>query len=366
MRSLARTRWLAAPLLTLVALVSTACGARSSAPSAPAPAAKPAAQASAAKPAPAPAAPARVFEVKIGLAAAGDATEEIGNIYAKVLNEAGKGQLQAKVYPGSQLGDNTQMMQAIQAGTLEVTIQPVGFMGPFLPEAGALSLPFLFRNLDEQAKVLNSPAMDEFGKVAAAKGFLMSYYPMGFINMVTRKPMNSLEDLKGLKIRVLPTPELQGQFKAWGANGVPVNLAELYTALQQGTVDGFDNPADITFRMKHYEVAPYYTLTGHNSHTGAVVVSKVWLDRLPKDLQTIILETGPKKSGEFTEIIRKAQNASLDGMRAQPKVTVKDLPAAEIEKMRKAVEPVWDEDRNHATKGPITKALEAELARLRK
>lgn len=308
------------------------------------------------------------YEMKIGLATAKDAQDEIATIYAAAIEKATNGRIKAKVYNGSQLGDNTQMTQAIQQGTMEGMLQPLGFMAPFVAEAGVLDLPFLFKNYAEQKKVLAGPGFDPIKQAAEKKGFKILVglpYSEGFRGLFTKFPVTKMEDLKGKKFRIFPAPELTGQFESWGASAVPMALVEVFTALQQGTLDGLDNPPDVTYKMKHHEAATYFTITDHGSLSTVIMVSKVWFDKLPKDLQDAVTKTAQDVLPQAYQAVEKGYQNAMTALKADPKVKITNMPVAELERMRTAVQPVWEKDRKDAAKGPVLKALEDELKKIR-
>lgn len=307
-----------------------------------------------------------VYEMKIGNATANDAQDMIANLYAEEITKASGGRIQAKVYNGSQLGDNTQMNQSVQAGTLEALIQPLGFMAPFVPEVSLLDLPFLFKDLEEQNTVLATDVTRGLREKALEKGFvILNFYSLGMRDLFTKFPIESMADLKGKKFRVHSSPELVGQFNAWEASAVPMALVEVYTALQQGTIDGLDNPIDTYFRLKHHEAAPNVTLTKHGALSDSIVVSKLWFDQLPKDLQELLLETGKKILPDAHRIVAEAQVQSTNELRADKNVTIREMPEDELEKLRSAVQPLWEKIRADADKGPILAEFEKEVQKHR-
>jgi C4-dicarboxylate-binding protein DctP len=143
-----------------------------------------------------------------------------------------------------------------------------------------------------------------------------------------------------------------------------MEFGEVYTALQQGTLDGMENPPDVIYKMKLHEVAKYYTITEHFAFASAIIVSKRWFDGLPKDQQEAIDKAGRETiqfaDGAYTE----SQDSSLDAMKKS--ITVSTFPAAELAKMKElAQKGVWDRMKKDAQRGPVVQLLEEDVARFK-
>lgn len=310
------------------------------------------------------AAAAKTYQMKITLAVAKDAQDQIAHIYADKINEASNGRIKATVYNGGQLGNIIELFQGVQLGTIEMVIGPTAFMAPAVPQIGILDLPFLFQGPDEAFKVLNSSAMDSLKELAGDKRYVLAgFFPLGFKSLVTRFPVETADDLKGKKFRAFTAPEIIRQFELWGASAVPTALSEVYVALQQGVIDGLDNPPDATYRSKHQEVADYFTVTRHGAVNDVMAVSKVWLDRLPKDLQDVVLNTAQEILPEAHRIAKKAQSDSLQKLKGE--MTVTTLPDEELNRLKAAVQPLYETERADKVKGPLLKELEAYLSEIR-
>jgi TRAP-type C4-dicarboxylate transport system substrate-binding protein len=203
-------------------------------------------------------------------------------------------------------------------------------------------------------------------ELAGQKGIhIIDFHGIGLQSLLTKFPVNSVDDLKGKKFRVIPSPARVGAYQDWGAVARPMELSEVYTALQQGTIDGMDNPPDVIFKMKHHEVAKYFTVTHHCAFVSNVIVSKTWFDRLPKELQAAVEKAG-KEAIEFADAdYTKTQRTSLDAL--EKAITVTKMPAAELQKMKDLTRKgVWERMKKDPVRGPMVTLLEEDVARFGK
>jgi len=156
-----------------------------------------------------------------------------------------------------------------------------------------------------------------------------------------------------------------GAYQDWGAVGRAMELPELYTALQQGNVDGVANPADVMYRMKFHEVAKYLTIADPFVLVSGVHVSKKWFDGLPKDLQDAVTKAGKDTIAFADDAYTKSQAASLEALRKA--ITVTNMPAAELQKMKDLVRKgISERIKNDPKQGPMLKLLEEDVARFNK
>lgn len=184
---------------------------------------------------------------------------------AAKLSEYSNGTLQATVYHNGTLGNSTSMVEGVQQGTVDFAVTGNAYYSGLIPEIQVLELPYLFQNREEVEKVLASPVAEELLAKFEAKGLKgMAFWGIGFRSLTNSvRPVKSPADTKGLKLRTLPAPI---QIKLWsllGAISTPIDSSELYTSLQQGTVDGQENLLTDIYFNKYYEVQKYMTLTQH-------------------------------------------------------------------------------------------------------
>jgi len=198
---------------------------------------------------------------------------------ADKLDKKSSGKMRVDIYPGGQLGNERELIELLQIGSLGMTKVSASPMESFVPEMKVFSLPYVFRNEDHLWSVLNS----NIGKKLLHAGqdyFLrgMCYYDAGSRSFYTKeKPVNTPKDLKGLKIRVMKSKTATEMIQTLGGSATPIAWGELYTALQQGVVDAAENNPPSFYLSRHYEVCKYYSLDEHTSIPDILLMStKIW------------------------------------------------------------------------------------------
>lgn len=201
-----------------------------------------------------------------------------GMLYmAEKLSEKSGGRMRVDIYPSGQLGQERDLIELLQIGSLAMTKVSTAALEAFVPEMKIFGLPYAFRDDEHRWKVLNG----EIGKrllLAGEKFFLrgMCYYDAGSRSFYTKDvPIHSPVDLKGLKIRVMNSPTSFAMVQALGGSATPIPWGELYTALQQGVVDGAENNPPSFYLSRHYEVCKYYSLDEHTAVPDIVLMSTV-------------------------------------------------------------------------------------------
>ena len=214
------------------------------------------------------------------------------NVLAAKLNEYSNGTLQATVYHNGTLGNSTSMVEGVQQGTVDFAVTGNAYYSGLVPEIQVLELPYLFQNRAEVEKVLDSEVADELLSKFDAKGMKgMAFWGIGFRNLTNNiRPVKTPADTKGLKLRTLPAPI---QIKLWsllGAISTPIDSSEVYTSLQQGTVDGQENLLTDIYFNKYYEVQKYMTITKHTFTPFLLSMSLNTWNKLNADQQTAVLK----------------------------------------------------------------------------
>jgi C4-dicarboxylate-binding protein DctP len=305
--------------------------------------------------------------ILIGTATANDTQAATNEKFAELITKYSNGKLKASARTGSSLGSLAQMIAALQAGSVHGMIFPAGFMSQTVPDISLFDMPFLLPG--EPAKITafaaQSKAAEEMKKLAARKGVhIIGFHGIGPQSLLTTFPVKAVADLRGKKFRIIPSPPRVGAFQDWGAVPRPMEFSEVYTALQQGMIDGMDNPPDVIFKMKHYEVAKYFTITEHNAFVSNVIVSKTWFDALPKDLQAAVERAGHEAIQFADDDYTKTQKSSLDAMAKV--ITVTTMPPEELQKMKDLTRKgIWARMEKDPAKGPMVKLLEEDVARFK-
>lgn len=212
-------------------------------------------------------------------------------LFAEKVKELSNGQILVTVYHSMQLGGLREHPEMVQTGTIEMTKIPATTWSNFSKTLEAFDIPFLFKNTGALHDVANSPIGAEIANTLKDEGiFPLGYSTGGLKQMTANKPIHHPDDLKGMKFRIMPSQILIKTYESFGANPTPVDFSEMYNALQQGVVDGQENPLQTVDMMKLWEVQKHLTLTNHAPMLYIVGANKKWFDSLSTDLQQNILD----------------------------------------------------------------------------
>ena len=215
------------------------------------------------------------------------ASKKLGDM----LNEKTGGRITVNVFPASALGNNTELLEQLQMGTLEMAISSVAFLGAFTETTKLLDLPYLFQSNEAAEEVLDGDVGQTiFENLQPAVFEGMAWLATGWRHVTANKEIHKPEDMKGLKIRVMENQMHIDHFNALGASAVPMAFSELYTALQNGTMDAQENPFANIDGNRLYEVQKYIIKTGHIYDTSPLLASKTWWDSLSESDQKLIRE----------------------------------------------------------------------------
>src|SRR5580658_6767981 len=268
------------------------------------------------------------------------AVENLG----KKLEQATKGRLGVQMVASMQLGGEKEAIEQAQVGAIQIARVSVGAIGPVIDDLNVLNLPFLFRNTAHMQKVVDGPigselldkvtANDKAGLVGLA---WMDAGARSFYN--TKHPIKSIDDLKGLKVRVIGNPMFIDMANALGANGVAMGYDQVFSALQTGVIDGAENnPPSFVFD-NHYTVAKNYTLTEHLIVPEILVFSRKTWDALSKDDQDLLRKFGREAQAEERTLWASYQQQAMDKAQAGGVAIVTEI---DKKPFQDAVKPVWD------------------------
>ncbi|MEE4261557.1 MAG: TRAP transporter substrate-binding protein [Desulfobacteraceae bacterium] len=216
---------------------------------------------------------------------------------AKIVQERSNGKLEIKVFPDRQLGEEREMVEGLQFGTVDMTVVSTGPLGGFVGEINVLDLPFLFKNRSHAYSVFDGPIGSELLAKFDPIGIkAVAIWENGWRHLTTKKPITSPADLKGLKMRTMANQIHMAAFKALGAGPVPMAWGEVYTSLDQGVIEAQENPITVIYTNSLWEVQNYVTLTGHVYGPHLVLISQKSLAKLPEDLQQILISAAMETS----------------------------------------------------------------------
>jgi tripartite ATP-independent transporter DctP family solute receptor len=268
------------------------------------------------------------------------AVENLG----KKLEQATNGRLGVQMFASMQLGGEKEAIEQAQVGAIQIARVSVGAIGPVIDDLNVLNLPFLFRNTAHMQKVIDGPigselldkvtANDKAGLVGLA---WMDAGARSFYN--TKHPIKSIDDLKGLKVRVIGNPMFVDMANALGANGVAMGYDQVFSALQTGVIDGAENnPPSFVFD-NHYQVAKFYTLTEHLIVPEIIVFSRKTWDSLSKDDQDLLRKSAREAQADERMLWTAYQQQAMDKARA---FGVQIVEQIDKKPFQDAVKPVWD------------------------
>lgn len=252
------------------------------------------------------------------------------------------GKIKVQIFPASQLGSGTQQVEQVQAGALEVAILPTAWAAPLAPSVQVLDLPFLFPSRAVTYKVVDGGAgaaiMAPLEKVNI-KG--LAFWESGFKQFTGNFAIRTPADYRGTKIRTMPAPVIQEQFKAFGAVPTSIAFAELYSALQQKVVDGQENPIATIAAMRFFEVQKHMTRSDHGFLAYVFMVNKAFFDKLPADQRDIVAAAAREARDYQREIIAKAEVAHVETFKKSG-VEIITLTPEQRAEFEKASKPVYD------------------------
>jgi TRAP-type transport system periplasmic protein len=284
---------------------------------------------------PAPVRAANPIVMKIGTATLNDMQHEFMRRYKAAIEKDTKGRIKVEIYPASQLGSIPREIEATQFGSIQGWVGPPEFLSGVDPRFEALSAPNLLGDVQHAARVLNDKEFSTaFLALGADKGLRgLALFVHGPTAFDTRKPVNTVDDLKGMKIRVLAAQLQMEQVARFGATAVPMALDQVLPALQQGAIDGVMSDLPV-FTSLHYADAAKYSFEANQAMLCSIaVISKQWFDGLPHDLQTIVAADGTKVARDLLPWIIQFNNDQRKLWQQQGGVIV--VPTAE---QRKAID----------------------------
>lgn len=302
------------------------------------------------------------FELKFGMVAGNQQNEYLAaERLAEYVDEESDGRLTIKLYPNSQLGDDRAMLEQAQEGSLDIALAETGRFGIWVPRASLMGLPYVVDGYEHIEKVMNDTEYGKGLKEELANDYnwiLAGNAYNGTRQTTSNRAIESLEDMEGLKLRVPEAQTLLDYANYTGASATPMAFTEVYLALQTNAVDGQENPLSTIDAQKFYEVQDYMAMTNHVVNDVNYVVSKVTMDKLPKDLQAVLQE-GIEEATDYHTSLFEEQEASLVEKFEAEGVTVTE---PDLEPFKEAVSeayPTYFEDIGDGAEAYLTEIQEA-------
>jgi tripartite ATP-independent transporter DctP family solute receptor len=213
--------------------------------------------------------------------------------FADGVSAATGGELTVEIIPNSQLGGEVDVVEGILLGTIDVAPPSCAVLANWIPQMNALNMPFAFRDWDHYTAVLNGPLFDSMVTAAAANGIrLLGFMTSGVRHIMTTTPVESIDDLAGMRIRTVQNPVHVATFNAFGANATAIAYNEVYSSLQTGVVDGADAANTNYFTQKFYEVAPNWAQVGWLYYSNGIVMAESKFQSMTPEEQAALQEVG--------------------------------------------------------------------------
>jgi tripartite ATP-independent transporter DctP family solute receptor len=262
--------------------------------------------------------------------------------FAELVKEGTNGAYEIEIYPNGALGDERTMLESMQMGTLDMGIITSGPFVNFTPEMGVLDLPFLFSSSEEAYKILDGDIGKELlTKLEGSKLKGLAYAERGFRNLTnSKKPVAAAADIKGLKVRVMQNDVYIASFNALGVNAVPMAWTEALTALQQGTIDGQENPINVIYSHKLWETQKYCTLTRHAYASAIITMSLDLYNKLPADVQKVFTDAAQGAAEYERNWDAENETSQLQEMKDNGMEVIEN---PDVDSFKAAVQSVYDQ-----------------------
>ncbi|NEX59567.1 TRAP transporter substrate-binding protein [Noviherbaspirillum galbum] len=305
--------------------------------------------------------------IRFGYGLAEDSNQgHAAKFFADDLAKRTGGKLKMKGFGSASLGSDVQMQNALIGGAQEMMVGSTATLVGIDSDFGVYDLPFIFRNEKEADAILDGPFGQNLMAKLQEKGLVgLVYWENGFRNLTnSKRPIAKMEDLQGIKLRVMQNPVYIDMFKGFGANAIPLAFSELFTAMETGTVDGQENPVTTIQSSKFYEVQKYLSLTKHVYSPWIVLASKKWWDGLSADEKKAIQESAAATRDFERKETRESSAKAIDFLK-QKGMQVTVVSDKEIERMQ---ETTRQATQKFASEGhtKLVKDLQSDLEKVRK
>ena len=260
--------------------------------------------------------------------------------FQDLVAERTEGAVNIELYPNASLGDERTLLEGMQIGTVDMGVITNGPVANFVEEMAVFELPFLFPSPQAAYDVLDGPIGQELlDKLSEVNLKGLAYAERGFRNLTnSERPVNTPEDMKGLRIRVMENPVYVDTFRALGANAIPMAWTEALTAMQQGTIDGQENPANVIHSFKLYETQNYMTLSRHTYAPAIFVMGMPAWNKLPKAAQAVVVQAAQEAAEHERRVNAEMESQQLAELR-EAGMQINDTP--DIKAFQSAVVPIY-------------------------
>lgn len=240
-----------------------------------------------------------------------DPLQKACEIFRDTVAKETNGQVSVRIAPAGQLGDYKQLQESLQQGVLDIVAESIGTLSRFHKLAGVESMPYLFRDYQHYVKVWDGPLGEEMKQIMAKEGnfLVLGHMFRGARQLTANRPIRSIEDLKGLKIRVSPMKERLITWKLFGANPTPMAWGEVFSALQQKVIDAQENPLGTILSASLYEVQKYLMLTSHMSASFTYQLNAKRFAGWPANVQAAIRKGATQSAAWYNEQVAQEEES---------------------------------------------------------
>lgn len=286
--------------------------------------------------------------------------------FAETVAAKTNGRIKVGLFYNGALGSDQAVLSSLKGGTIEMAVMNSGILSSEVKEMALFDFPFLFANEKESDAIVDGPIGKKMHQALDAKGIVgLAYWELGYRQLTnSRRAIQKVEDVDGLKLRVIPSPINIDWVKALGGNPTPMPFPEVYGALEQKAIDGQENPISVIAANKFWEVQKYVALTNHQYNPQSVLISKKVMDTLTPADRKIIEDAAAEAAQHQREQARAAVNANLELLKKNG-MTVTQLPPAEVAKLRERMKPVIAKHTANVGEALVNE-VQAELAKLRR
>ena len=279
--------------------------------------------------------------LKFGYAVAKDSHYGVGTgVWCAEVEKGTQGRYKCQEFPSGSLGGEREMIESVQLGTLDLVNTSSGPLGNFVPEVKIFDIPFLFRDYDHARKVMDGPIGQGILDKFKSKGLMgLTWAENGFRHMTnSKRPIRTPADAAGLKMRTMENKVHMEGYRAFGILPTPMSFTELFTALQQGTVDGQENPVPVILSAKFAQVQKYMSLTGHVYSPATIIMNPGKFNAASKADQAVFLEAAKKATAAQRKRINDDEAAGISALRSQGVEVIEQVDGAAF---RAAIAPAY-------------------------
>ena len=286
--------------------------------------------------------------------------------FAEAVAAKSGGKLKVNLFLSGALGSDQAVVSSMKGGTIEMSVMNSGILASEAKELSIFVFPFLFANEKESDAIVDGPVGKKMHALLADKGLIgLAYWELGYRQMTnSKRPLNTVEDIEGLKLRVIPNPINVDWVKALGANPTPLPFPEVYAALEQKAIDGQENPVSVIAANKFWEVQKYMALTNHQYNPQSVIISKKFWDTLSADEKKIVADSANEATKVQRDASRSTLAANLDLLKKNG-MAITQFSPAEVAKLSAKMGPVITKHAANVGEATVNDML-AELAKIRK